>query len=439
MRPFIPFKDVSRPLSESVCLTQKNYVSELGTIGLHRRSTYGAYAANPRFQRIHGLSGSLFTSEICNELHQIEIDNGISVGSSGINSGNSKYINDNDINDSNDSTSIDSNSNARIHAGIDYSGNSATSSTTQKRSTAKVRNDLNVVFLENLKKPVKSLFVLSPELKAELQAADVIMLTGVDAGMVRSGNANLAREMALELRKNYLQAIEFVELRDGRDGRQGRKEEELHHANKDGKKAHYSQNQLYNAKGYSCHAIISDFPLKNSQIVRLGSTEEFLFSNPFRTAASESIQVGSRIVLLSQVDVGGGGEGVWIAVTHLDGIKDELDAIDAGVKAVREGSGGGQGPGHGPGHDLSGPMIYGDMELLGGDSGAMMPKVLQDVQKKFDSVGIEFSSGIGARGLKISEMRRIRGSGDPGGVGFRVSLVDGRVDSVDKKMAEGKT
>ena len=103
------------------------------------------------------------------------------------------------------------------------------------------------------------------------------LLNEVDIGMARTGNINVARELALELGKNYVQAIEFVELSNSLP------EEILSTAN------------LSNKKGFHCNAILSDFPLNNATITRLPG-EEIWFKAP--TESRTEVRLGSRMVLL---------------------------------------------------------------------------------------------------------------------------------------------
>jgi len=258
----------------------QSYQEELPSISLDRRSNYAAQAGS--------ISATVLNREVCKELHSIEVDNSISkLPSSGA------------------------------------------------KSVAK--QGIKVVFF-NIERGHHW-----KESLDHLRGANIIMLNEVDSGMARTGNINVARKLALELGKNYVQAVEFVELSNGLP-------EEIR-----------STANISNKKGFHCNAILSDFPLSKSSISRF-SGEDMWFKAP--TKKKTEVRLGSRMLLLSQVIVG--GQPLWIAVTHLDGTDDQFDAS---VKAVSQDS-------------VSGPMIYaGDMHTS-----------MDDMQRRFDATGLKFGA-----------------------------------------------
>jgi hypothetical protein len=189
-----------------------------------------------------------------------------------------------------------------------------------------------------------------------LRDAQIIMLTEADDGMARTGNINVARQLALELGKNYVQAIEFVELSNSTTGEE-------------------------NKKGFQCNAILSDYQLDDLSIARLPGIDKW-FKPPAQSQTE--LLLGSRIVLQSKVKVD--NQHLHLAVTQLDGSNDQFEAT---VKAVSQDS-------------ASAPMIY------AGDHHASM----KDVQGHLDVTGLSFQTSrrqrhtplLAARGLKISNM-----------------------------------
>mmetsp|Transcript_11149 Transcript_11149/g.31549 ORF Transcript_11149/g.31549 Transcript_11149/m.31549 type:complete len:623 (-) Transcript_11149:20-1888(-) len=262
----------------------QSYPGELPSISLDRRSIYAAQAGS--------VPATMLNRDICKELHSIVVNNSIS-----------KWP--------------------------------------PSRASSVAMQDIKVV-LFNMQRGAHW-----KESLDHLRGANIIMLNEVDVGMARTGNIDVTRELALELGKNYVQAIEFVELSSGLPA------ETRPTAN------------TSNKNGFHCNAILSDFPLHSPRITRLPGAEAwFKAPAPPRT----EVRLGSRMVLLSRVVVG--EQPVWVAVTHLDGTDDQLDASAEAV-----------------GRDSApGPMIY------AGDLHAGM----HGVQRRFGATGLRFDASSGA-------------------------------------------
>lgn len=114
-----------------------------------------------------------------------------------------------------------------------------------------------------------------------LERSQIIVLSEVDDGMARTDNEDVAQQMALASGKNYVKGIEFVELPKGLP------DEALADSDE---------------KGFQCNAILSNFPLGESQVIRFKETN--------------SERIGSRMALLTKAELG--STGLWILVTHIE-------------------------------------------------------------------------------------------------------------------------
>mmetsp|Transcript_996 Transcript_996/g.3057 ORF Transcript_996/g.3057 Transcript_996/m.3057 type:complete len:237 (-) Transcript_996:194-904(-) len=125
--------------------------------------------------------------------------------------------------------------------------------------------------------------------------------------MARTDNKDVAKELAKKLGKNYVQAIEFVELTNGLP-------DEIQ-----------ATAGRTNSKGYHCNAILSDFPLSHPHILRLPD-EHIWFQPP--TNSKTEVRLGSRMALFAKANVGSlPGEHVRLIVTHLDGTRGQFEML----------------------------------------------------------------------------------------------------------------
>jgi endonuclease/exonuclease/phosphatase family metal-dependent hydrolase len=142
---------------------------------------------------------------------------------------------------------------------------------------------------------------------------DVALLTELDAGMARSGQHHVARELATTLEHGYVYAVEFVELGLGSEGERERLVGEE------------------NAHGLHGAAITSSLPLARPAVVRLDEGGGWL------DGARGEARVGGRIAVLATVRAGGAD--VVLASVHLESHSDPehrgeqlgalLDAIES--------------------------------------------------------------------------------------------------------------
>lgn len=143
--------------------------------------------------------------------------------------------------------------------------------------------------------------------------ADVLLLSELDHGMARSGQAHTARALAARLGCGYAFAVEFLELDLG-----GPAERAALPAG--------AENEF----GYHGNAILSRAPLRRPALVRLGDDGAW-----FDGARGER-RVGGRIAVVAQVELA--GSPVTIAAVHLESHGDPaqraaqtaalLDALD---------------------------------------------------------------------------------------------------------------
>jgi endonuclease/exonuclease/phosphatase family metal-dependent hydrolase len=152
--------------------------------------------------------------------------------------------------------------------------------------------------------------------------ADLLLLTELDHGMARSGQAHTARALAGRLGLGYAFAVEFLELGLGSPAERA--------ALPPGAE---------NAVGYHGNAILARVPLERPAVVRLGDDGAW-----FDGARGER-RVGGRIAVLAQVTLA--GTPVTAAAVHLEShgdpaqraaqmeaLLDALDAYDATAPVV---------------------------------------------------------------------------------------------------------
>lgn len=128
-----------------------------------------------------------------------------------------------------------------------------------------------------------------------LRNPDLLLLTEMDIGMARSGNAHTTREVAHALGMNYAYAVEFIELSLG-------KPSDL-----------TTVREPKNTVGYHGNAILSRYPLTHVRALRFPGIERWYGSDEHR--------LGGRNAVLAEITVA--GRAVTVAVTHLEsGITD---------------------------------------------------------------------------------------------------------------------
>jgi endonuclease/exonuclease/phosphatase family metal-dependent hydrolase len=149
---------------------------------------------------------------------------------------------------------------------------------------------------------------------AMLRAArgDAFLLTELDAGMARTGQAHTARELALRLGAGFAFAVEFVELG------LGTREESERCAG------------MRNERGLHGGALASAHPLERPALVRLDEGGGWL------DGRRGEPRVGGRIAVLATLRVG--GHPVTLAAVHLEshGDPDERDAQTEALLAALE-------------------------------------------------------------------------------------------------------
>jgi endonuclease/exonuclease/phosphatase family metal-dependent hydrolase len=121
-----------------------------------------------------------------------------------------------------------------------------------------------------------------------LRWADVLLLNELDIGMARSGNLNIASELARRLSARAVFGAEYLELTKGTADELGISGE--------------------NTTALHGNAVLTRYPVSNPLIVRLPRCE-----NNFESAER---RIGGRIGIL--IDVDAGGRRFVIANTHLD-------------------------------------------------------------------------------------------------------------------------
>lgn len=141
-----------------------------------------------------------------------------------------------------------------------------------------------------------------------LRNAHVVLLSEMDIGMARSGNAHTTREVAKALGMNYAYAVEFVELSLG-------KSEDLE-----------TVSVPSNSVGYHGNAVLSRFPLENARAVRFPGIERWYGSDEHR--------LGGRNAVLAEIDVA--GQRVVLAVTHLESGFSDGEARDREIRLLVE-------------------------------------------------------------------------------------------------------
>lgn len=147
-----------------------------------------------------------------------------------------------------------------------------------------------------------------------LQGADVLLLSEVDFGMVRSGNRHVARDLAAALGMSYVFAVEFLELTKG--------------------DALEMEVEGDNTQSLHGNAILSRFPLLRPRIVRLPVKCDW--------REPQQARIGGRMALIAEVETAAGP--VVFASTHLENrtspngrreqMKDVLEAVREAPRAV---------------------------------------------------------------------------------------------------------
>jgi endonuclease/exonuclease/phosphatase family metal-dependent hydrolase len=134
----------------------------------------------------------------------------------------------------------------------------------------------------------------------KLAGASIIFLNEMDSGMARSGNQDTTHQMAKCLQMSYIFGVEFVELTPGQ------------------KKEKRFVGGRNNSLGYHGNAILSRFPLKSPQLVRLNGTAEYWGAGGF----DGEFRLGDRMALFASVPVVDGSNATlkWLDLvcTHLD-------------------------------------------------------------------------------------------------------------------------
>ncbi len=123
---------------------------------------------------------------------------------------------------------------------------------------------------------------------------DVILTNELDDGCVRSGNRNVAHELAAALHFDYAWGLEFIELTDDR-----------------------------NEKGYHGNAVFSRWPILRAGVIRLPEQYNWYFDRQKR--------IGGRMAVFAELAVG--GQKIGVVSVHLenrtnsDGRRAQMDTI----------------------------------------------------------------------------------------------------------------
>jgi endonuclease/exonuclease/phosphatase family metal-dependent hydrolase len=118
------------------------------------------------------------------------------------------------------------------------------------------------------------------------------LLTELDVGMARSGQAHTARDLADELAADFAFGVEFLEL-----GLGGAREREAHAG-------------MQNEVGYHGAAVLSPCALERPALVRLDSGGDWW------DGRRSEVRVGGRIAVLATIEVA--GTPVTLAAVHLE-------------------------------------------------------------------------------------------------------------------------
>ncbi len=113
----------------------------------------------------------------------------------------------------------------------------------------------------------------------ETKPFDIILANELDDGCVRSGQLNIARELAESLGCSYAFGLEFVELATPDDH-----------------------------KGFHGNAIFSRFPILKAKVVRLPEAYNWYFDRQKR--------IGGRLAVLAELDIG--GTHIGVGTVHLE-------------------------------------------------------------------------------------------------------------------------
>lgn len=148
---------------------------------------------------------------------------------------------------------------------------------------------------------------------APLAAADVFLLSEVDRGCRRSGELNLARELAMALKMNFVFAVEFIERRGG---------------------------PIHAGRAQSCelgNAILSRFPLENPGML-IHEKSDARLPGPFLQKTRSQSRIGGRILLQADLRIGRGLPPVRVYSLHFssgmeDGRVRNLQAAEVVVDA----------------------------------------------------------------------------------------------------------
>lgn len=181
----------------------------------------------------------------------------------------------------------------------------------------------------NLVNPTKANLVR--EQMESLRLSDVLLLTEVDAGMPRTKYRNIVEEFAKSIGYNYAYAIEFLEIDPAHLGLEDYKwsEERVLFPNR----SLIIDKDKY--KGLHGTAILSKFPLKNVQLIRLPECYDWYNGEKKRLSKTEDIKryassklvgentirevrYGSRIALMADIEVPGLDSPITLVATHIE-------------------------------------------------------------------------------------------------------------------------
>ena len=136
---------------------------------------------------------------------------------------------------------------------------------------------------------IEAYFKYHPDLKD----ASIILLNEIDVGMARSGNRNNVKELGERLSMNWFFGTEFKELSRGEAGESNSKDE--------------------NMESLHGNALLSKYPLKNAEILRLPLKYDWLYDSQKRE--------GGRVALFATVEIE--GRDVLLVSLHLENRTDE--------------------------------------------------------------------------------------------------------------------
>lgn len=165
----------------------------------------------------------------------------------------------------------------------------------------------------------------------ELKKTDILVLNEVDIGMPRTEYRNVVEELAKTLNYNYAYGVEFLEVDPSHLGLEDYKWSEVSFLFPD--KPYVVDKTRY--KGLHGSAILSRFPIKNAQIVRLPSSYDWFNGEKKRISELEflkrhtaeklfkeemlrEVRHGSRMAVIADIEIPDSKKPLTVVAIHLE-------------------------------------------------------------------------------------------------------------------------